>query len=128
MDIIQPLQRQADDEDRRYVLPVTSPAFLEKDSDKTAMEIAQLEKQGNAAEFLGRIVLSWAKDRQEDIRLPEALHRVVVAGHLGCADAGTPDISKAAFQTLQRNYPQSEWAKRTPYWYREFSVRDSLKK
>ena len=128
VDIIQPLQRQADDDGRRFVLSAPPPSFLDNDSDKTAAEIEQLEKQGNAAEFLGRIVLSWAKGHPDDARLPEALHRVVVVTHLGCSDTGTPDVSKAAFQTLQRNYPQSEWAKRTPYWYSEFSVRSSLRK
>jgi hypothetical protein len=126
VDIVQPLQREADE--RRLVRALPSPTFLDKDSDKTAAEIARLEKQGNAAEFLGGIVLSWAKEHPEDIRLPEALHRVVVATHVGCADTGTPEVSKAAFQALQRNYPQSEWAKRTPFWYREFSVRSSLRK
>jgi hypothetical protein len=128
VDVIQPVQRQADEDSRRPVLSTPLPAFLERDSDKVAEEIAQLERQGNAAEFLGRIVLSWAKDHPEDPRVPEALHRVVVATHLGCADIGTPEISKAAFQLLQRNYSNSEWAKRTPYWYQEFSVRSSLKK
>ncbi len=128
VDVIQPLQRQGDENSRRLVFSTPLPTFLEKDSDKAAEEIAKLEKQGNAPEFLGRIVLSWAKDHPEDPRLPEALHRVVVATHLGCADIRTPEISKAAFQTLQRNYPNSEWAKRTPYWYQEFSVRQTLKK
>jgi hypothetical protein len=128
VDIIQPLQRKADDDERRLVMTAPPPSFLESDSDKTAAEIAQLEKQGNAAEFLGRIVLAWAKEHRGDARVPEALHRVVVATHLGCGDAGTPAMSKAAFQMLWRNYPQSEWAKRTPFWYSEFRVRDWLKK
>jgi hypothetical protein len=128
VDVIQPLQRQGDEDSRRLVFSTPLPAFLERDSDKAAEEIARLEKRGNAAEFLGRIVLSWAKDHPEDPRVPEALHYVVVATHFGCADIRTPEISDAAFRILKRNYPQSEWAKRTPYWYREFSVRDWLKK
>ena len=86
MDVIQPLQRQEDEAGRQLVFPNPVPAFLERDSDKAAGEIAQLERQGNAAEFLGPIVLAWAKDHPEDPRVPEALHRVVVATHLGCAD------------------------------------------
>jgi hypothetical protein len=117
VDIMQPIQRQADEESRRLVLPTPIPAFLESDSERAAEEIAQLERQGNAAEFLGRIALSWAKDHHEDPRVPEALHHVVVATHLGCADIGTTEVSKAAYQILHRNYPKSEWAKRTPFWY-----------
>ena len=128
VDVIRPLQRQEDADGRRLVYPATPPAFLEKDSGQVAVELAQLEKQGNAAEFLGRIVTSWAKDHADDPRVPEALHRVVVATHLGCADTGTPAMSKAAFQLLQKGYPKSEWAKQTPFWYREFSVRSLLKK
>jgi hypothetical protein len=128
MDVIQPVQRQADEDSGRLVLSTPLPAFLERDSDQAAGEIARLEKQGNAAEFLGPIVLAWAKDHPEDPRVPEALHRVVVATHLGCADSRTPEIGKAAFQLLQLNYPKSEWAKRTPFWYREYGVRNLPKK
>ncbi len=128
MDVIQPLQKKDDEVSRAFVFTTPVPAFLEADTKKTAEEIAKVEAQGNGPEFLGRIVLSWAKEHPDDARVPEALHQLVVATHFGCADIHTSEVSKLAFQALQRGYPNSEWAKRTPYWYQEFIVRDSLKR
>ena len=35
----------------------------------------------------------------------------------GCADKTTSAASRAAFQTLHRLFPRSDWARRTKYWY-----------
>jgi len=126
MDIVQPLQRRQEEFRRLLIRTTPQPDFLETGT--AALEIALIEKEGNAPEFLGRIVLSWAKDHPEDTRVAEALHRVVVATHLGCADIATPEISRSAFQLLHRRFPKSEWARRTPYWYSEYSIRQSLPK
>lgn len=49
---------------------------------------------------------------------PEALHRVVEATHYGPADGKkSKEYSKQAFDILHRRYPNSEWTKKTKYWY-----------
>jgi hypothetical protein len=58
--------------------------------------------------------------------LPEAL--TVRATHYGAGEWGVNDagkrlmaektaVSKAAFELLHSRYPQSEWAKKTKYYY-----------
>jgi len=54
----------------------------------------------------------------DDQRLAEALHLVVRATRYGCSDDGTAQISKQAFDVLHARYPNSSWAKQTPYWYK----------
>ena len=63
----------------------------------------------------------WAWERPaphpKDPRVPEALHLAVRATRVGCTDVGSSAESKAAFQLLHRQYPQSEWAKNTKYYF-----------
>lgn len=82
-----------------------------------AREWQKLESLPGAPHFLGEIVLAWARQHADDPRVPEALHRVVRATRLGCTDVDSGRLSRSAFQLLHRGYPQSEWAKKTPYWY-----------
>ena len=44
--------------------------------------------------------------------------RVVRATRFDCTTDTTPDASREAFTRLHKLFPQSEWAKRTPYWFR----------
>jgi len=53
-----------------------------------------------------------------DARVAEALHRVVRATRFGCTTDTSPDTSREAFTLLHKLFPQSEWAKQTPYWFR----------
>jgi len=68
-----------------------------------------------APEYLADRTVEWVKNNPSDPRGPEALHLAVRAVRYGCgAKAGA---SKAAFQLLHAKYPNSEWAKKTKYWY-----------
>jgi hypothetical protein len=98
---------------------VPQPEFV------TAAERAQTEKEWTALstvegapDYFGRVVLAWAKAHPDDVRVAEALHRVVRATRLGCTTDASAGVSKAAFTELHRLFPKSEWAKRTPYWFR----------
>jgi hypothetical protein len=53
-----------------------------------------------------------------DARVPEALHRLVDAAHVGCPVQDDGTVARAAFQLLHRRYPRSPWAAKTTYWYR----------
>ncbi|MBM3813703.1 MAG: hypothetical protein FJW20_18920 [Acidimicrobiia bacterium] len=61
---------------------------------------------------------NWWCDGEHDPRAPEALHRTVYATRYGCPDTHNGEISQSAFQLLHRHWPNSEWAKKTPYWYK----------
>jgi TolA-binding protein len=61
--------------------------------------------------------VNFARAHPDDPRVPEALHLAVRSTRLGCTDDQNTKHSKAAFQLLHRNYPRSDWAAKTKYWY-----------
>jgi hypothetical protein len=71
-----------------------------------------------APDYFGRIVLSWASKHPKDERVPEALHLVVKSTRFGCSDAASGDYSRSAFRLLHARYPDTAWAKMTPFWFR----------
>jgi outer membrane protein assembly factor BamD (BamD/ComL family) len=84
----------------------------------------RLAKLPGAPDLIGQRVLEWAKGHPADPDVPEALYLTVRATRYGNAKTvQNPDntsyspTSKAAFQLLHRNYPKSEWAAKTPYYY-----------
>lgn len=93
-------------------------AFLSTEAQESAARMrATLQAIGSAPEWLGQIVIEWANTHPRDPRVPEALHRVVRATRFGCInDEGV--TSKAAFDLLHRRYASSEWADKTPYWFK----------
>lgn len=93
------------------------PAFLpESDRRATEDEFARIRQQASsAADYLGGIVLDWAKAHGDDPRMPEALHLVVRLTQYG--DTGNNGISRGAYNLLHASYPKSPWAKQTPFWY-----------
>ena len=106
------------DPSRTAVLAMVSPEFLDPTRQKTAEEEWQrLTKLGVAPNYFTRQVIDWAQQHQDDPRVPEALHLVVKSTHYGCTDEHSSAFSKQAFQLLHRRYPNSNWAKKTPYWY-----------
>ena len=72
---------------------------------------------GSGPNYLGRLVLDYAKANPDDPRLPEALARVVKATRFGCFGESFAEVSKGAFTLLHKRFPKSEWAKQTPYWF-----------
>jgi len=84
-----------------------------------AKEVEALAQSPPGPDFLAGKTLAWAGSHPDDPRLPEALHRVVQAGRYGCGTGAPPETSysKRAFTMLHKRYPNSEWTKRTKYWY-----------
>jgi hypothetical protein len=83
-----------------------------------------LGKLGKSPELLIRFTLDYAKRHPEDALVPEALHESVRQTRFARHSCGLPDeekarseLSKQAFQLLQRKYAKTEWAKKTPYYY-----------
>lgn len=107
---------------RAVPVPVVLPRFP---SFLTAAERASADEQrrqlsilAGGPNYMGRIVLDWAKSHPDDQRLPEALHLVVRATRYGCTDDKTGAISKQAFDLLHARYPNSTWTQQTPYWFK----------
>ena len=95
------------------------PAFLgTAERQRAASEWQRLSSYGTAARALPRIVIEWAKQHPEDTRVPEALHLAVRATRYGCEDGKPNPLSREAFTILHQNYPKSEWAKKTPFWFK----------
>jgi hypothetical protein len=96
-----------------------SPGFLtsaEKNAAESEWNLSA--KFANAPDWLATQVLDFAKSHPNDPRIPEALHYVVRAGHLGCTDDASASFSRSAFRLLHKDYSSSDWAKKTPYWYK----------
>lgn len=101
----------------RAAAELALPLFSSLDVDAKA-ELAAMQprlQQGVAAVF-GPAIIDYARRNADDPRVPRLLHRVVFASRYACS-GGPGSVSRAAFQLLHANYPESEWAKQTPYWY-----------
>ena len=113
-----------DDEERRAV-PFTAatgfaPSFLAPaEAEKGASEWSALKAFGAAPNYISREVIQWANSHSNDPRVPEALHLAVRTTRYGCTDKESARWSKAAFDVLHRKYPNSTWAKKTPYWFKD---------
>jgi hypothetical protein len=105
---------------RGMKLPAPGSAALlaegQRDGEAEAEKV--LEAEPWEATYLARQTLDWALQHPDDPRVPEALHRAVMASHYRCTDENTGKYSKQAFDLLHRQYPKSEWTAQTPYWYR----------
>jgi hypothetical protein len=95
-----------------------APTFFSA-AEKTAgdAERALLISRGTAPNYLAAQTVVWATRIPGDPRAPEALALAVRATRYGCTDKETLKYSKQAFQLLHKQYPQSEWAKKTPYFF-----------
>lgn len=101
--------------------PVAAPAFLTAaDTAAAARELRALWEVGHPRAFLATETLAWARTRRADPLLPELLAHVVESGRW--ASCGNREqaaaLSRRAFETLHRLYPESDWARRTKYWHR----------
>ncbi|HEX3743666.1 MAG TPA: hypothetical protein VHW09_07045 [Bryobacteraceae bacterium] len=103
----------------RQESPAVVADFLpEADRQQAAAEWRKLAALPAGPDWLGAQTLAFAAQHPQDPRVPPALYLVVRASRYGCTDDKTGDFSRRAFDLLHRRYPSSEWAKKTPYWYR----------
>ena len=72
-----------------------------------------------APNYIAQQVLQWASQTPNDPNLPEALHLAVKTTRYGCPNQESGRWSKAAFELLHRKYPNTTWAKKTPYWFKD---------
>jgi hypothetical protein len=94
------------------------PAFL-SDAERTDVEQERRARGaiGPAAAYLAVEATNWARARPKDQDAAEALAHAVEGIRWSCGVTKGSQVSRQAYQTLHRLFPQSEWAKRTKYWY-----------
>ncbi len=93
-------------------------AFLaQPDRAQADNEWKQLAELPAAPTFLSEHAVSYVKAHVADPRAGEALALAVRSTRYGCGDAGTSKQSQAAFRLLHSRFPNSEWAKKTKYYY-----------
>lgn len=102
---------------------VPEPAFLSAQDKKSAAdEIDALDALPSAPRWLGQLAVAWAHANPHDPRVPEALHLAVRAWRYGCTgideSAGAVNYSKSSYDILHTRYPDSDWTKKTPYWFK----------
>jgi tetratricopeptide (TPR) repeat protein len=93
-----------------------SPAFYSAPQKETAAgELRQIFKLGDCGDWLSNTLIEWAKSHPSDERSPEALHFAMRSIRFS-AD-GTTKRSREIYVMLHSRYPNSEWAKKTRFWY-----------
>jgi tetratricopeptide (TPR) repeat protein len=101
---------------------VSAPAFLSaQDKNAAAEEVNALAGLPAAPRWLGQFTIDWAKAHPDDPSVPEALHNVVRSWRYGCTEidqTDAPNYSKDAFEILHSRYPDNDWTKKTPYWFK----------
>lgn len=80
-------------------------------------ELAQLGSMKTATGFVGDHVLRRAAAVPKDPELPWLLYVVVQSTRGGCLDADSKALSRNAFILLGKRYGNTEWSRKTPYYY-----------
>jgi hypothetical protein len=98
---------------------VPYPAFL-TDAERAAVERESqaLTAIGPARSYLAQETIKWARANPAAAGAAEALALVVEGWRWNCGDNDKWQLAREAFGLLHRQYPESEWAKKTRYWYR----------
>ena len=103
----------------RVAPPNDIPLFLNAADRKiAAVEWKTLAAIPSGVDWLGALTLAFAAAHPDDPRVPEALHLVVRASRYSIPGEHTAGFSYRAFTLLHRRYPDTEWAHKTPYWFR----------
>ena len=80
-----------------------------------AGELRQISKLGDCGDWLSNTLIEWVKAHPSDDRSAEALHFAMRVVRFS-AD-GTTKRSKEIYVLIHSRYPNSEWAKKTRFWY-----------
>lgn len=95
------------------------PDFLtEVQKAASKKEAARLQALGTAPNFLCAQAVRLATLKPTDPRCAEMLHLAVKSTRYGCTNKETGRFSKMAYDLLHKNYPKSEWAAKTKFWYK----------
>jgi hypothetical protein len=99
--------------------PPPEPQFVTPaEAKELESETAKLNAAGAGPAFLAQQVIDWATAHPDDPRNPEALALAVKSSRFGCTDNDSAKYSEQAFRLLHTRYPDSDWTRRTPYWFK----------
>jgi hypothetical protein len=94
-----------------------APFLPAADREEAAAEWRKLQSVSAAPNWLAAQTLAFAREHPRDPRVREALALAVRATRFGCTDQQTGGFSRRAFDLLHRRYPDTQWARKTPYWF-----------
>ena len=86
---------------------------------QTAAELKALEGVGTPRNHLISAAIAWAESRRADPDAAEALALAIEGWRWSPCDDNAPksDLPRRAFTLLHQQFPDSDWAKKTKYWY-----------
>jgi len=86
---------------------------------ETGEELAALAGVGAPRNYLTSTAIAWAETRRADPDAAEALALAIEGWRWSPCDYNAPksDLPRRAFTLLHRQFPDSEWAQKTKYWY-----------
>jgi hypothetical protein len=96
------------------------PQFVsEEERRETGTELEALQTAGTPRERLLSAAIAWAETRRTDPEAAEALALAIEGWRWSACDSNAPksDLPRRAFALLHRQFPDSDWAKNTKYWY-----------
>jgi hypothetical protein len=95
------------------------PFITEAERRELASELDALSKVGSPRAYLTSAAIEWARERRADPDAAEALALAVEGWRWSRCDSDPPksELPSRAFVLLHRQFPQSDWAQRTKYWY-----------
>ena len=99
---------------------VPFPLFVtEAERRDTASELDALKAFGVPRVYLTGAAIDWARARRTDPEAAEALALAIEGWRWSSCNVDGPksNLPRTAFALLHRQYPDSEWAKKTKYWY-----------
>lgn len=113
-----PTEVSSDDRTRDLPdLPARPPFLSAAESTAAEREIKTLEALGEGYDVIANRVMAWARERPADPNVPEALYLASQRARVAGCRQEKPNLSKATFDLLKKNYPKSEWAAKAKYWY-----------
>ena len=99
---------------------VPFPVFVtEAERRDTARELDALKAVGVPRVYLTGAAIGWARARRTDPDAAEALALAIEGWRWSSCNSDGPksDLPRSAFALLHGQFPDSEWAKQTKYWY-----------
>ena len=95
------------------------PFISETERRDTASELDALTRAGSPRAYLAAASIEWARARRADPEAAEALALVIEGWRWSRCESDPPksDLPQRAFALLHRQFPGSDWAKQTKYWY-----------
>jgi hypothetical protein len=98
-----------------------APVFLSQPerTEATAENATIARHAASGSNYLAAKAAEWATQIPTEKRLPNALYLAIKATRYGCQNCETEKISKAAFDILKTRFGNTDWKKKTPYWFKD---------